>query len=503
MGKPTILTLGECIKEMDLRVKRSMSFEEFEQLVTYCPNVESIHVSTWLYRNCISTYLLEIGDDIKWSLRRIIANDPNNPYLELYLKYKDSIVSMNAPSDVKDLQFLASFPSLQTFRLHRYRIIKSMQEFMFIFDTCPKLTYVRIQAITEDASCLITNQDIYPSLTSLKMETTFSSVTRSMVDYISTRFINLSSVTLDINQTDSPSFEENYIRLVNALMTPYKRRFSFTLALTDCYRSDDENAQMKFTRMLAKCVIEAFKLKPRAFNLIEVTKVERKPGIRICVDKELHCMLFTWAPFSYLLKQDALSGGAISRHLHKLKMKSSRLTMDLSRDDCLSIGACTQIQELAFHYVVFRSIQNWHHNSLQILSLPVVFVDSSFFPTLGRVFPKLKILKLGVGSIKVDGNEGVIDMQGLKLQKLNLAIRPRGYSGTTWLIVVKTHKEYVYIKIHKCRKFKVLTYEKAMEQERRTQFNERYHIYCCDIQELALYDKKITLHPNSTISDTA
>lgn len=168
-----------------------------------------------------------------------------------------------------------------------------MREFMFIFDTCPELTHLCIQATTEDASYLITNQDIYPFLTNLDMNITFSSMTRSMVDYISTRFINLSTVTLNIHQTNSSSFEENYIHPVNTLMTPYKRRFSFTMTLKGCRRPIDDSTQMEFIRTLAKCTIEAFKLQTRTVNSMEFTKVDYEPGIRVHVDKELQCMLLT------------------------------------------------------------------------------------------------------------------------------------------------------------------------------------------------------------------
>lgn len=499
MNKSTrLITLGECIKEMHFRMERSMSYEEFKQLVTYCPNVESINASSWLYLICISKHLLDIDDDIKWSLRHIVANLPNNPSIDVYLKYKDSIASIHSPSGIKDLQFLVSFPSLQTFT-HRSSVIQSMQEFMFIFDTCPKLTHLCIQATTKDASYLITNQDIHPFLTNLDMDITFSSMTRSMVDYISTRFINLSTVTLNIYQTNSSSFEENYIRLVNTLMTPYKRRFSFTMTLKDCHRPVDDSTQMEFTRMLAKCTIEAFKLQTRTVNSMEFTKVDYEPGIRIRVSKELHCMLYTWTPFSYLIDQDALSGGAIPHLLHKLTFQRSRITLNPFRDD----GSPTQIQELTFAYINIRSFQAYYYNSLQTLSLSNIFVDASFFRTLGRICPKLKVLELGMGPIRVHGNEGVIDMQDLTLQRLNLSILPRDFSGNPWLVVVKTHKEYVYIKIYKNRRYNVLTYEEAMEEDRQTQFNERYHIYCYDIQEVFRSNKKITLYPNSTNPDIA
>lgn len=168
-----------------------------------------------------------------------------------------------------------------------------MREINFIFDTYPKLTRLCIQAGIEDASCLTTYQDIYPSLTTLEMAITAWSMTRSMTDYILTRFINLPSVTLHIQPTNCSTYDENFIHLMTALMTPYKRRFFFALNLKGCHEPDDEYTRMNYTCILSTCAIEAFKPQPRPFNSMEFTRVYVEPGIRICVDKELHCMLST------------------------------------------------------------------------------------------------------------------------------------------------------------------------------------------------------------------
>lgn len=190
---------------------------------------------------------------------------------------------------------------------------------MFIFDTCPKLTHLNIAAVTEDASYPITNQGPYPSLTFLIMGTTFSSITKPIVDYFS-RFINLSMIFLNVYQVTSSSFENNYICLMNTLITPYKRRFGLGLNLFNYRKPAAKDAQMDFTRILAKCAIVAFKLQPRTLNSIKIIKVECIPGINIFIENGLYCKLHTWTPFSYLIKQDALSEGAVSRHLHELKM---------------------------------------------------------------------------------------------------------------------------------------------------------------------------------------
>ncbi|CEI89928.1 hypothetical protein RMCBS344292_04264 [Rhizopus microsporus] len=248
------------------------------------------------------------------------------------------------------------------------------------------------------------------------------------------------------------------------------------MTLKGCRRPIDDSTQMEFIRTLAKCTIEAFKLQTRTVNSMEFTKV----------------------PF-FLIDQDALSGGDVPHRFHKLTFQRSRITLTPFRDD----GSPTQIQDSTFTYIKLRSFQTYYYNSFQTLSLSIIFVDTRFFRTLGRICSKLKALELGMGPIRVHGNEGVIDIQDLMLQRLDLAILPRDFSEYPWLVVVKTHKEYAYIKIHKNRRYNVLTYEEAMEEERQTQFSERYHIYCYDIQEVFCSNKKITLYRNSTSSNIA
>ncbi|CAO3666909.1 hypothetical protein CU097_011732 [Rhizopus azygosporus] len=245
------------------------------------------------------------------------------------------------------------------------------------------------------------------------------------------------------------------------------------MTLKGCRRPIDDSTQMEFIRTLAKCTIEAFKLQTRTVNSMEFTKVDYEP--------------------------DALSGGDVPHRFHKLTFQRSRITLTPFRDD----GSPTQIQDLTFTYIKLRSFQTYYYNSFQTLSLSIIFVDTRFFRTLGRICSKLKALELGMGPIRVHGNEGVIDIQDLMLQRLDLAILPRDFSEYPWLVVVKTHKEYAYIKIHKNRRYNVLTYEEAMEEERQTQFSERYHIYCYDIQEVFRSNKKITLYRNSTSSNIA
>lgn len=131
-------------------------------------------------------------------------------------------------------------------------------------------------------------------------------------------------------------------------MRPYKRQFIFQLTVDSYHKPEAKAAQMEHARMLVKCAIEAFKLQPRTFNSLEVNERDNEAGIHICVDKKLHCKLFSLAPFSDFVDQDALSGRSISHHVHKLAIKGYEHSKNLSKDGCLYIGSCTQIQELIF-----------------------------------------------------------------------------------------------------------------------------------------------------------
>ena len=46
---------------------------EFEQLVKRCPNVETISASGLTFLSFVSTYLLDIDDSIKWSIKSFLT----------------------------------------------------------------------------------------------------------------------------------------------------------------------------------------------------------------------------------------------------------------------------------------------------------------------------------------------------------------------------------------------------------------------------------------------
>lgn len=60
-----LVTSGECVKEIVYDLFGRMSYEEFEQLVTYCPSVKSIDTYTWRRSQSLLEPLPTIDDDKK------------------------------------------------------------------------------------------------------------------------------------------------------------------------------------------------------------------------------------------------------------------------------------------------------------------------------------------------------------------------------------------------------------------------------------------------------
>lgn len=126
---------------------------------------------------------------------------------------------------------------------------------------------------------------------------------------------------------------------------------------------------------------------------------------------------------------------------------------------------------------------------------PVFPLTPTFFPTLGCAFPKLKVLELD--SIYLDitvGYEKIIDKQDPRLQRVSLTSMLR----RSWLVVVKTHKGCVRIKIHDDKMYKVFDYKSSPENT-----DDKYCISCYDIEELILGGEKITLYSDRTTSNIA
>jgi hypothetical protein len=90
------VNIGIFVKAMKIdyptyRTRKTISFKEFIQLVKYCPNVNTLIGSRELFDNCLSSYLLAVGDSIKWSIRQLCFSSEFE--LKHYYKYKDSIIS--------------------------------------------------------------------------------------------------------------------------------------------------------------------------------------------------------------------------------------------------------------------------------------------------------------------------------------------------------------------------------------------------------------------------
>ena len=137
---------------------------EFEQLVKRCPNVETISASGLTFLSFVSTYLLDIDDSIKWSIKSFLTERRCYQFtIDHYYKYKDSIVFLEDLDRMSSIQFLESFPSLQQLYLHKYRVA-NMEEFMFMFDTCLNLQLAAISLHIDRISNAFIRPKPYSSL---------------------------------------------------------------------------------------------------------------------------------------------------------------------------------------------------------------------------------------------------------------------------------------------------------------------------------------------------
>lgn len=80
-----------------------MKFDDFMQLVDYCPNGICLMMHMPSFESCVAKYLLEIDDSIKWNLHYVDIEPTDEAEMSYYYKYKDSIKEIITPPDVEDL----------------------------------------------------------------------------------------------------------------------------------------------------------------------------------------------------------------------------------------------------------------------------------------------------------------------------------------------------------------------------------------------------------------
>ncbi|CEG71786.1 hypothetical protein RMATCC62417_07457 [Rhizopus microsporus] len=227
-----------------------MTFDDFMQLVDYCPNVIRLVIHMPSFESCVAEYLLEIDDRIKWNLHYVEMEPTDESEMIYYYKYKDSIKEIIAPPDVRDLQFIKSFPMLDSLSLSSSFIHTTIQGFMFIFDTCHRLSNFSAEIKLEEDISLPLDHGPYPSLTRLEVHTSDSLIPKTMIDYIIKRFVNPSDRSLTVCPPCSfLKLNEIYCQLLRFLMTSPKESLMLRLTVRNFWVSSDT---------ITSCIRECF-----------------------------------------------------------------------------------------------------------------------------------------------------------------------------------------------------------------------------------------------------
>lgn len=148
-----------------------------------------VHVP--VFENCISRFLLEIDDSIKWNLHYVEAEHPGQVTMSYYYKYRDAIKEAIEPSDAEDLQIIKSSPMLETLSLSYSLTLTTAQDFIFIFDASHCLSNFSAWIVLEEDMSLSLDQDPYPFLTRITVRATKTCIPKAMIDYITKKFVNL------------------------------------------------------------------------------------------------------------------------------------------------------------------------------------------------------------------------------------------------------------------------------------------------------------------------
>ncbi|CEI97017.1 hypothetical protein RMCBS344292_11161 [Rhizopus microsporus] len=497
----------ECIKELSLEYINHLSFEEFKQLVICCPNVKMLLVFPRLYETCVSNYLLEIDDDIKWKLEEIFADLPYQPTLYHYLKYKDSITNMSVPKHVTDLQFLQSFPSLQELTLPPRLAISSVQDFAFIFDTCSNIDTLDVTIEIDDVSHPVLNQDPYPSLTSLTIASFHSTIPNSLIHYISTRFVNLFTFYVYfVYPRNIISLGETYSRLLDGRIAHPKYNFVFHFDVNDGAGRNFTGTQREIAHMVTECLSATFKHRsvlPKVRNSLRISKQSFTANRMLLTtsltnhgDKQMHCLVQSGLEFSDIINQPVLSARNLSQNLHQLAIEGEDSNIGLSENDYSSIEKCPLIYELTFFRVRLQPFENHVYRSVKILNISSAQVHVDFFQTLGARCPHLEDVTLsGICVIGPNSTNShvVIDFQDIKLRRLNLySLKNGAFMNAPCLLTIKTLRKHLHIKVEGWKALEKITEEEAVECH--AQNYSRYYIYCNDIQELTIHGKLVLLY---------
>jgi hypothetical protein len=486
-----------------------LPYRDFEKLVKCCPNVDTLHLSSFLFLNCMVAHLFKMDDDIKWKLRNLNTICDDNAVLKLHINSDDSVELITKRHDVDTVQFFRKYPALQYVKLSSPLHIKAMRDFVRIFDVSPNLSKLDIVIETKELAQFVMNEKKHPSLKTLDITVPTSLIPKQLLDYFTKGFNCLSRIHIYINQIEEfTNFTEVYNGLLNFLVTRPENSF-FQLTFNRRMQQVDN--------MISECISNTFGLQLMESNVYNSIKIFKRPNTtkRMAITASLKKL-----PNDTVVRELALQiadrGGRLFSqqnidrmppNIHKLYINLKNQSTHLSRDICLFIQKCQELWELTFWSGCLYTFHDLVYESIKVIRVYGSEFDPNFLRKLSINCPNLEELYLQCIDILIEGDSDEIfdaanddgaevNLVDMSLQKLSLdtrVIKPYERNWKQELVYVTTHKGRTNILIENISKLTILATEKAVEVKRHMKPLVQYNIRCHDIARFEINDIEVHL----------
>ncbi|CEI99698.1 hypothetical protein RMCBS344292_13780 [Rhizopus microsporus] len=485
---------------------------EFEQLVRRCPNVETISASRLTFLSFVSAYLLDIDDSIKWSIKSFLTERRCYQFtIDHYYKYKDSIVCLEDPVRMNSIQFLESFPSLQQLYLHKYRVA-SMEEFMFIFDTCLDLQLAAISLHIDRIPNTFIRPKPYPSLKELAITSYSHPIHEGTIDYITQKFIGLCKIRIQVDSSpEHDAYNVAYSRLLETHLMRAGQSYEFQLTFihNDGW-TDTGNSSIRIDTTRA-CLSSIFGTRQTSSNIYHYLIVRvlddraKRLKLETCLEKVKidlsRCRTEISLPHAGIGSQlnkylDDTASNIYELHVNGLSNPKEKPLQGLHT----AIEKCSRLEKLTLLACKLQSFKGCLSLSVQTVHINHVETCPTFFKDLVVSFPNLKYLCIGHTTIVNDClpvKPVVIDLLNLNLESLslyNLKQQHCDFDRKPCMILVTTSGKTTYFKKCLFDNPEKLTRDDAIEEEIRADPMHQLHIRCRKIHQLWLYGIKFEIN---------
>ncbi|ORE15568.1 hypothetical protein BCV71DRAFT_257255 [Rhizopus microsporus] len=500
--------VGEYATQLSLQFicgNSCISRKDFEKLVVYCPNIGAIYLDPHLFDGCISAYLLDIDDSVKWRLRVISSCDFNhvNMTVDHFYKYKDSITQLYAPPVFKDVSFLTSFPSLQRLWMSQHFSINTMQDFIFIFDACPKLIELEVNIATETCSKVVPIvHTTYPYLKTLIIKNYARSTSRAFIDYITQRFVNLSNLCLWITHLPTQIVHDKaFDQLLNFFFKQAKQSFSIRLFIINHSGTD---ADTTLGTIVCSYLNTVFRSTPNVYNDLSIygARPEHKQTeisfyLEEKANGQLNQMATLYDPrFAQEFGLIPYLESVASR-VHRLLVADNYHRQKPIPSDIWSfVERCYRLEKLQLEFYSLTNTQHCINRSIRHVVISKAVVSSTFFKSLAASFPNLRVLHVEYTRAKVETSFPTcldINLADLNLDVLyinRLCLIGINFDKTDEIVLVETSETSTCLKI---------SYDCDTEDYIVTKVEERddrdyvMRISCQKIHTLEMFNVRFTL----------